>query len=126
MVRRCCVGDCKSNYDSESEVVPVHIFPTNVDEWQTWVDALPNTLSKSPPTRDMVVCVKHCSPNYKTKPKKGHQVPVHPPSVFSLPKSCARQTATTTSRDIEVRKVDSESRPRKGKFGTPITIAIIN
>ena len=48
---------CKSNYDSESEVVSVHSFPTNVDERQTWVDALPNILSKSPQTRDMVVCV---------------------------------------------------------------------
>ena len=115
MVRRCCVGGCKSIYDSESEVVPVHSFPTNVDERQTWVDALPNILSKSPPTRDMVVCVKHWPPNYKTKPKKGHHVPVHLPSVFSLPKYCASQTASTTSRDIEVRKVDSESRSSSAK-----------
>ena len=61
------------------------------------------------------MCVKHWPPNYKTKPKKGHQVPVHPPSVFSLPKSCARQTAPTTSQDIAVRKVDSESRASSAK-----------
>ena len=114
MVRRCCVGGCKSNYDSQDEVVHVHSFPSDPVKRKEWIDALPNILPKEP-TRDMVVCVKHWPPNYKTISKKGHQVPAEAPSVFSVPKSCTRQTVPTKSRNVETRNIDSDSRQNSAK-----------
>ena len=58
----------------------------------------------------MVVCVKHWPPKYETYKKKGHHVPVNPPSVFSVPITFARQMIFSPPRKIESRKVDAASR----------------
>ena len=84
MPRKYCVGDCNSNYDTEEETVTTHGFPPDPDEQQRWIDALPNILTERI-TKNTAVCIKHWPPNYETRPKKGHLVPVNPPSVFSLP-----------------------------------------
>ena len=107
MVRKCCVGGCKSNYDTESEYVSAHGFPSNEEERQRWLDVLPNVVEKV--TRDTVVCVKHWPPDYQTYMKKGHVRPVSPPSVFFLPKSFLRETSTMP-RNVEARNVDAASR----------------
>ena len=106
-MRKCCVGNCKSNYDTESEYVSSHKFPSDKDERQRWLDALPNVVTKV--TKNTVVCVKHWPLNYQTCMKKGHVRPVFPPSVFSLPKSFSRQTSTIP-RNVEARNVDAASR----------------
>ena len=58
----------------------------------------------------MVVCIKHWPPNYPTYNKEGHQIPVDPPSVFSVPNTFSRQVQTVTPRNITERQIDSESR----------------
>ena len=115
MPRKCCVGGveggCRSNYESEKEVVKVHSFPSDPTERQRWVNALPNILAK-PPTKDMVVCIKHWPLNHKTYSKKGHQVWLILPPVFTVPHSFARQNldATAAPRNVKARNVDAESR----------------
>ena len=46
MVRKCSVGGCKSNYDTEIEYVEVHGFPSDEDGKQCWINVLPNVLEK--------------------------------------------------------------------------------
>ena len=104
MPRKCCVGDCNSNYDTEEETVTTHGFPPDPDEQQRWIDALPNILTERI-TKNTAVCIKHWPPNYETRPKKGHLVPVNPPSVFSLPTSFLRQTTTPVPRKVQSRNV---------------------
>ena len=58
MPRKCCVGDCRCNYDTEKGTIKIHSFPGNTTECKRCDKALPNNLPKSS-TKDMVVCVKH-------------------------------------------------------------------
>ena len=113
MPRKCSVGECRSNYENEEEHVNVHGFPINNPvELQRWREALLNILPTKI-TKNMAVCVKHWSPNYETYRKKGCDVPVNPPSIFSVPSSFLRQNTNTAPRNVEARNVDAESR-RKG------------
>ena len=100
MVRKCCVGSCKSQYGSQKESVKWHNFPSDPTERARWINSLSNILPDGA-TDKMVVCVKHWPPNYETYKKKGHHVPVNPPSVFSVPSSFARQTICSPPRKIE-------------------------
>ena len=54
MPRKCSVGGCRSNYDTETEKVNVHGFPADSVEQQRWIDALPNILP-TPVTKNMAV-----------------------------------------------------------------------
>ena len=51
--------------------------------------------------------------------KKGHKLPVHPPSIFSLPTSYQRQTVSSKPRNVEARNVDSESCRHSGVLRNP-------
>ena len=107
MPRRCCVGGCNSNYGTENENVKVHRFPSDPDEKKRWINALVDILSKEL-TQDMFVCIEHWSSNYQTFNKKGHQIPVDPPSIFSGPSSFAPQTRRAP-RKLKDRKIERES-----------------
>ena len=65
MPRKCCVGDCRSNYDTAKETTEVHSFPCNATECERRAKALPKT-----PTKDKVVCVQHCPVNHKINKKE--------------------------------------------------------
>ena len=83
---KCSIGGCKSNYDTEAERVSSYGFPLDdPDQLQRWIDAVPNVLPDRI-TKSMRVCVKHWPVGYETYRRKGHNKPVHPPSVFPVPK----------------------------------------
>ena len=66
---KCCVGDCRSNYDTAKETTEVHSFPCNATECERRAKALPET-----PTKDKVVCVQHCPVNRKINKKERSSV----------------------------------------------------
>lgn len=106
---KCSIGGCKSNYDTEAERVSSYGFPLDdPDKLQRWIDAVPNVLPDRI-TKSMRVCVKHWPAGYETYRKKGHNKPVHPPSVFSVPKSYLRQTVPSTPRQVKARNVTAKS-----------------
>ena len=98
----------------ETTKVSVYKFPTKDDEKRAWVNALPNMVKVEDVTENVVICEKHWPEGFETTTKKGHTRPKYPPSVFSVPASCAPQTSNAP-RDIKSRKVDSESRSEAQK-----------
>jgi len=44
MPNKCCVGNCKSNYDSDKDFVPSYHFPKDPEERERWRNALPNII----------------------------------------------------------------------------------
>ena len=52
----------------------------------------------------MGVCAKPWPPKYPTKQKKGQDVPIHPPCIFSSPESC--RAKTTASYMCGIRRGD--------------------
>ena len=86
MVIKCCVTGCKSNYLSEKEKVTVHRLPSDPEERQRWIKAIPR--GNIPYSPNTVVCVKHFPPGFPVLKKKGKSRPIDPPSVFeNIPKS---------------------------------------
>ena len=91
MPRKCCVKDCRTNYDTKkgcqvAKKVPVYRFPSMKDEGearQSWIDAIKEhcefKLSDS-----TVVCENHWPKNYRKYRKKGHDRPADPPSIFGV------------------------------------------
>lgn len=116
MPRKCCVYNCKTNYDApnsspsvtvsaktqcnddafycdgeatsdEGDKIAVYRFPRDESDKQRWIDSLPNANFKW--SKDSVVCEKHWPVGYATKNAQGgHVRPVDPPSVFDVPASC--------------------------------------
>ena len=112
MPSTCCVGGCKSNYKKEIELIGetvVFRFPSTTDEERSrrlWFDSLPNKVEDTDSKR---ICEKHWPENYETVKRKGRDVPLHPPSVFSLPLSFCRQSIDQPC-NVKKRRIDSEAR----------------
>lgn len=85
MVRKCCVTGCKSNYLTEKEKVSVYRLPSDPEERQRWLKAIPR--DNIPDKKDTVVCSKHFPPDFPVVKINGKIRPRDPPSVFNLPKS---------------------------------------
>ena len=86
MVRKCCVTGCKSNYLSEKEKVTVYRLPSDSEERQRWIKAIPR--DSIPDNPNNVVCLKHFPPDFPVLKKRGKSRPIDPPSVFgNIPKS---------------------------------------
>ena len=124
MPRKCVVGKCRSGYDSENKRrkalglpnVPVFKFPTNENEKQMWISALPNILEK-PPTKHVGVCELHFRSDYeKITVQGGKHRPKLPPSEFDTPASFSIQTTSSGDRDIERRCIDSTSRRERSRL----------
>ena len=84
------------------------VSSTAPSQFETWLEvdvSLGNVLPKEP-TKDIVVCVKHWSSNYRTYGKKVHQILVDTLSIFSVPRKFACQTP---SRKVDDGKSESES-----------------
>ena len=109
MPRMCCVGACSSNYKKNGDYTKVFRLPTDLQERQRWLDQLPNIISKITP--DTVICERHWPPDYETVKRKGRIRPLNPPSIFALPMIFQKQTKTTP-RNVNLRKIDSESRKK--------------
>lgn len=113
MGRKCSVANCRSNYTDETKAT-VYGFPLkNEDQLDLWLAALPNVIRKSDVTRFMGVCEKHWPHSAKMKSVRGKLVPATPPSVFpGCPSSFNRQTASSTSRNIDLRGISATARTR--------------
>ena len=84
-------------------------FSSEKGKCQTWIDSLPDAnfvWSKS-----KRICDVHWPPNEKFTRVKGQDVPDEPPTIFpGVPSSCLRQTAASSSRDVNTRRVSQEAR----------------
>ena len=109
MVRKCCVTGCKSNYLTEGEKVTVYRLPSNSEERQRWIKAIPrDNVPDSPHT---VVCAKHFPPDFPVIKIKGKSRPRDPPSIFeNIPKSLIPTPAPPKRPTI---KATSSSRSAK-------------
>ena len=80
MVRKCCVTGCKSNYLTTKEIVTVYRLPSDPEERQRWIRAIPR--DNIPDKPDTVVCAKHFPVGFEVVKKKGKFRPKNPPSIF--------------------------------------------
>ena len=97
MGKSCSSDVCKTNYDSEKkkrkksnlnvQKIRVFSFPKDPNRRTAWVSALPNVLQKV--TNNMGVCENHWPPNFPTIIVKGHDLPLNPPSIWSVPDAYA-------------------------------------
>lgn len=78
MPRKCSAGYCKGNYSSTNTKVRVYGFPTDTEECNRWLAALPNKIEKV--TKNMGICQAHWPPDTPMtdnirfpRPKKPHQ-----------------------------------------------------
>ncbi|BFZ14279.1 hypothetical protein BsWGS_17318 [Bradybaena similaris] len=60
MPKKCCVPECRSNYDSTREYVTVFKFPSDSVMRETWKKCIPR--KNWTPTKSAVVCRKHFRP----------------------------------------------------------------
>ena len=116
MGKRCSADVCKTNYDSEKQKnkkakldakIRLFSFPSDPAKRTAWVSALPNVLEKV--TKNMGVCEKHWPPNLPTIRVKGHDLPLNPPSIWSVPDSFCKQHKSH-DRAVMDRGIDAESR----------------
>lgn len=108
-MRKCCAGGCRSNYKGETETVTCFGFPNDTLKRKAWIQALNVVITEEEITPYMGVCIKHWPVSFETYRKKGHDLPVHPPSMFVTEPSCSGQTVTL-DRCISKRKIDYDSR----------------
>lgn len=113
MPRKCCTffdsKSCKSNYDGQP-YVSIYSFPSDADECERWVKALPNQLTCKV-SRNIGVCAIHWPPNFPTVSVKGKKRPRDPPTLFgSTPSSFVQQSPVYKTRDVNNRLVTAESR----------------
>ena len=44
MPKKCCVTGCRANYDFEKGTVQVFRLPSNPDDRQSWINAIPTDI----------------------------------------------------------------------------------
>ena len=111
MPSTCCVGGCKSNYETEirkpGETVQVYSFPSKNDkerDRQPWFDFLPNVVNDMESKR---ICIKRWPENFKTVPRKGNRFL----QIFHLFSVCQNRFCRQSigePRNQKQRGVDSE------------------
>ena len=80
MERKCCVVNCKEDYNKQTKV-KVFRLPGNLGQRKRWLTIIPR--DNIPDTKNTVVCEKHWSENYPTKLDYGKERPRDPHSVFT-------------------------------------------
>ena len=80
MPRKCCVGKCRLVCSGTDEKVPGFSFPTNNDECNRWIRALPYTINNV--TKYISAYEKHWPTRYEKIRKKGSDRTRNPPSIF--------------------------------------------
>ncbi|KAI6660149.1 hypothetical protein LOD99_10541 [Oopsacas minuta] len=89
MPKKRNVLGCRGNYRCEpyTKVVP---FPSDEDERDGWIDAMPNERSSLLQLSQIYACYHHFDCEWVTV--KGGKRPSQPPSIFpGVPKSCLKQ-----------------------------------
>ena len=75
MPKKCCVYACRTNYNSEKtkgcDKLSVFRFPTNTDEQQKWIQAVPNANLKV--TKSTVICELHWPDNFEKVKMQGEK-----------------------------------------------------
>ena len=90
MPKRCAAYGCHGNYRGEPYSRMVR-FPSNEDEREAWINALPNRKGTVTNRKDLFICASHFNCAWQTC--RGGKRPVGPPTVFvGIPKSCIKQS----------------------------------
>ena len=89
MPKKCCVKNCRSNYDplkdQEKVSVPVFRLPSAKDDQENrdnWINMLNSHDSEVKVSDNTVVCEKHWPRDYRKYRKQGHDRPADPTSIF--------------------------------------------
>ena len=61
MPDRCCVSNCRSNYDGTNEYISAYQFPRNEELKDLWCRKIPR--KNFTPSKRSVVCEKHFRPD---------------------------------------------------------------
>ena len=89
MPKRCASFGCFGNYKGQSYVRMVK-FPTDVNERERWIQALPNSRESLNQRKEIYICASHFNCSWIVA--RGGKRSVDPPSVFpQAPKSCMKQ-----------------------------------
>ena len=134
MSRKCCVYGCKTNYDrkkcsatSSCEKIPVYRLPSDEQEKNKWIQAVPN--ADFTVSRNTVICELHRPKNFEiVKTRGGKLRPKNPPSVWpgippsqvltpSAPKRTT-QRASSTLRNFQEDELKRFSYEYKVSFST--------
>ena len=113
---KCAAYNCRGNYKGEpySHIVKFPSAESENDEFNEWVEAMPNTRESLLKLKEIWICKKHFDPTCKWKTTRGGKRPSVPPSIFDgVPKSCLKSPVSTrrsTSSLSEVRKQSQEAR----------------
>ena len=122
MVKTCAVGMCKSGYKGTPKGTTIFSFPTDTDECEKWIKALPNKIDADKNLDNIGVCIRHWPDDFPSINKKGRKKPANPPSVFDdVPKSFTPQTLNAAPRQLTERKIDFESRQADAHADTSCT-----
>ena len=90
MPKRCASFGCFGNYKGQPYVRMVKC-PTDLNERERWIQALPNSRGSLDQRKDIYICASHY--NYSWIVARGGQMPVDPPLAFpQVPKSCLKQS----------------------------------
>ena len=87
MGRKCCVLNCKGNYDKENKAKTFRLPSADNDlaERNRWISNIPNKIVES---KNTVVCEAHWPVGYETVKLRGKERPKDAPTIFtSIPKS---------------------------------------
>ena len=74
MGRKCCVTNCRGNYESNSKE-KVFRLPADENERKRWQSIIPK--DNTPDTKDAIVCERHWLNSFETVIHYGKQRPLH-------------------------------------------------
>ena len=92
MGRKCNVYGCRGNFAGEpySKVVSFPDKNEMPDEWERWIEAMPNARKSLEECKEIWVCATHFNCEWKTV--RGGKRPTAPPCIFpGVPQSCLKQ-----------------------------------
>ena len=97
---RCRVFDCRGNYDGTpySPTVGVSLLKY-LEDWRRWIDAMPNNRKFLEKQEEIHICHHQFDSDLITV-QGGGKRPTQSPTIFpGIPKSCLKQSSTTTKID---------------------------
>ena len=114
MVRKCNVYLCRSNYEwPKTPYIKMVTFPSKKNDpenYERWINALPNERASLLKLSSINVCVKHFPESCEWMKIPGGRRPVEPPSVFpGVLGSCLKQVKSS-ARSTKAATSDSRQR----------------
>ena len=97
---RCRVFDCRGNYDGTPYFPTVGVSLLKyLEDWRRWIDAMPNNRKFLEKQEEIHICHHQFDSDLITV-QGGGKRPTQPPTIFpGIPKSCLKQSSTTTKID---------------------------